>query len=270
MEAYAAIVAFLIGASLGSFLNVVIDRVPEGRSLLRPGSACDSCGRSLHPAENIPIISYIVLRGQCRTCSARIPIRVVIVEIATASLFLGLALQHRFDPRFWALAASAALMIAIFFIDWERGLILNSMTYPAALIALAIAPLWPQMGLERTFMGDGGALGSFLNSLVSGAGAFLAFLFVVYATRGGIGMGDVKLVLVMGFILGYPGIVAAIWLGVIAGGVVAIALIAAKLKGRKDAIAFGPFLAAGMIVVMLSFNWLTERHAAHGIGGILR
>lgn len=265
-----AFLAFLLGACVGSFLNVVIDRAPEGRSLLRPRSACDQCGRALHTAELIPIVSYIALRGRCRTCSNRIPIRVVIVEIATASLFLGLALQHQLDPEFWALAAATALMIAIFFIDWERGLILNSLTYPAAAIALAVSPLWPQLGFDREFLGNGGAFSSFMNSAISGVGAYLGFYLIYMASRGGFGMGDVKMALMMGFIVGYPGIVAATWIGVIAGGVVAIALIAAKIKGRKETIAFGPFLAVGMIVVILSLEWLTREHMREGIGGLLR
>ncbi len=264
-----AVLVFANGATIGSFINVVADRLPAGRSLVRPRSSCDSCHRPLSNAELIPILSYIGLRGRCRNCGAGIPLRVLLVEIATASVFTGLYLQHGFSPEFVVLAGAMAFLLAVAATDFDHQLILNSMTFPAAVAALALAAFWPELGFDRTFFGLGANLASFLNSLLSGLGAFAVFMGIAIISRQGMGWGDVKLVLVLGFLLGYPVILVSLWLGIVSGGVVAATLWATGLRGRKDVIPFGVFLAGGAIAALFLLGWLTVRYQEHGIGGIL-
>ena len=263
------VLVFAMGASIGSFINVVADRLPRGRSLVTPRSACDSCGTPLSNAELIPILSYIVLRGRCRHCSVGIPIRVLAVEIATAVLFVGLYLQHGLSGEFVVLAVAMAFLLAIATIDFDHQLILNSMTFPAVVVALAMAAFWPELGFDRTFFGLGSNWASFVNSLLSGLGAFLVFMGIAIASRQGMGWGDVKLVLVLGFLLGYPAILVSLWLGVVSGGVVAVTLWATGLRGRKDVIPFGVFLAGGAIAGLFLLGWITSRYQQHGIEGFL-
>ncbi|MBI3742917.1 MAG: prepilin peptidase [Chloroflexi bacterium] len=263
---FAAIVAFLVGASVGSFLNVVIDRVPAGKSLIRPRSFCDSCQKTLQDRDLVPIVSYLALRGHCRACGARIPLRVILVEILTAGLFAGLALAYGPHAEFIVLAAAAAYFIAIAGIDYDRQLILHSMTLPAMAVVLAISFFWPHMGLARTFLGHDGAWAAFVNSLLSGLASAAAFLAIYIATAGrGMGEGDITLAAVMGFLFGFPGIVLALWLGIVVGGVIAIGLLVLRKKSRKDAVPFGVFLAVGAIASTFLLHWITVRYQEMGL-----
>ncbi len=259
--------AFLIGAAVGSFLNVVIDRLPAGRSLVHPRSVCDACQRPLKELDMVPIVSYLALRGRCRYCGHGIPLRVLLVEAAMASLATGLYIQHGLGIELFVLGAAVALLIVVAGIDYDHQLILNKMTTPAAVAALAMAAFWPDLGFPRTFFGDEGRLDSFLNSLISGASAFSALAAVVVLSRGGMGEGDVKLTLVLGLFLGFPAVVAALWLGAVSGGIVAIALRATGRKGRKDTIPFGVFLAGGAIAAIMMIGWITSRYQEKGLGG---
>lgn len=260
-----AIFAFLIGASIGSFLNVVIDRAPEGRSLLRPPSSCDSCHTRLRVVDLIPVLSYLVLRGKCRHCGASIPFRVLFMEAAMGSLATGLYIQHGFSLELFVLGGAVAYLLVIAGIDYERQLILNSMTVPALAVTLALAAFWPDLDFPRTFFGDAGRLGSLLNSLISGAAAFGGFMAIFILSRGGMGEGDVKLAPVLGFFLGYPAVVVALWLAAISGGIVAIILWVTKRKGRKDALPYGVFLAAGAIAAIMMLQWISTRYMEEGL-----
>ena len=142
--------------------------------------------------------------------------------------------------------------MAIAVIDLEQGLILNKVLVPSAAVMLAVAPLWPVLGVERTFLGNTGVLASLESSLAAGAGAFLFFLAIVLVRRGAMGGGDVKLAGVLGLLLGFPGILVAVWLAAISGGLVALALLLLRKRGRKSEIPFGPFLAGGAIVALLA------------------
>ena len=263
----AAVLAFAIGASLGSFVNVLIDRLPEGRSIVRPRSSCDACHRELGSLEMIPIVSYLVLRGKCSACGVRIPVRVLFVELATGSMLFGLYLQHGLGLTFAVLSMIFIILIAITFIDYYHQLILNVMTYPAALAALILSLFWPELGFDRTWFGFDGALASFYNSLATATIAFLLFLLLAAVAR--MGYGDVKLVLVLGLLLGYPALIISLWIGIVVGGVVGLALIFLGGRSRKDAIPFGPFLAGGAIVAFYLLGWITERYQGLGLGGFV-
>ena len=243
---------FVIGASLGSFVNVVADRLPAGQSLVRPGSHCPHCGTHLRLFDLVPVLSYVWLRGRCRYCGAAIPARLPLVE-AGMGLLLVLALAS-YGPAaaFVVVSLAAALLMVIAVIDLEQGLILNKVLVPAAVVTLAVAPLWPVLGVERTFLGNTGALASLESSLAAGAGAFLFFLAIVLVRRGAMGDGDVKLAGVLGLLLGFPGILVAVWLAAVSGGLVAVVLLLLRKRGRKSEIPFGPFLAGGAVVALLA------------------
>ena len=238
-------VAFLIGASVGSFLNVAADRVPGGRSLVRPRSYCESCQRPLASIDMIPIFSYVWLRGKCRHCKAGIPFRVVLVEAVTGALFLAVYLLHGMGVDFVVLCACLSLLVLISLIDLEHGLILDVMVFPSIVLLLFLALFWSEIGIPRPFLGEETLIASLSNSFLSGLGAFLVFLVIAMIYPAGMGGGDVKFAPVLGLMLGFPGILFALWLSAIGGGLVAIGLVLARRKSRKDTIPFGPIMAIG-------------------------
>ncbi len=257
--------ALMLGASVGSFVNVVVDRLPAGRSLVRPPSYCESCGRPLVLLELVPVLSYFWLRGRCRVCGVAIPARVPLVEAVTALLFAGVYLRYGLGLESVILSAAVALLLVVALIDLERGLILNRVVLPSVLALLVIAPFWSELGLSRTFLGSPDMLASLLNSLLAGAGAFLLFLGIGVAFPGGMGGGDVKLAAVVGLLVGFPGVLVAVWIAVVSAGLVAISLLLLHKKNRKDAIPFGPFLALGTGAVLLAgpemLSWYGEMGA---------
>lgn len=232
-----AVLFAVLGLSVGSFLNVCIDRLPRGGSLLRPGSHCDRCGYRLGPADMVPLLSYIWLRGRCRVCGAVIPRRVPVVEGVSGLLFLFLWWHYGPTARLLLSLLYSALLLVIFVIDLEQGLVLNVVIYPAILLGLALSPLWPGLGAVRAV--EGAALG------------FVLVLLPYLIYRGGMGAGDVKLAAFMGLVTGFPQVVVAFLLSVIGGGLVAAVLLASRLKGRKAAIPFAPFMAAAIWGTML-------------------
>ena len=252
--------AFALGAAIGSFLNVVADRVPVGRSIVSPRSFCEACDRPLTTWDLLPIISYLWLRGKCRYCAARIPFRLTVVETVNGFLIAGVYLRYGGGLDFVIFCAAVSALVVIARIDLERGLILNSITYPSIVLLLVIAPLWSELGVSRPFLGDEDVVASLLSSLVGGAGSFLFFLAIVLAYPRGMGMGDVKFAAMIGLLEGIPGAAVALWIAAVSGGLVAIALLVSGRKGRKEAIPFGPFMSLGAIVVILSGTDLVSRY----------
>jgi len=231
----------VLGAIVGSFLNVVIHRVPRGGSLMRPPSACPSCGTPIRPGDNIPVISYVLLRGRCRACRARISPRYPLVEAATAALGAGAVV--RFGPHESAafVGAGGAVLIALTMIDLEFRRVPNVIVLPAA----AAATLWVVGFATATHDWPVAE-----HALLSGAAAFVLF-FLIALISGGMGMGDVKLAAFVGLYAGRFGwevAVLAVFAGFVLGGVVATGLLVARRRGRKDALPFAPSLAAGAII----------------------
>ena len=172
--------------------------MPDGRSLLRPPSYCESCQRPLASIDMVPVISYFWLRGKCRHCQAAVPFRVVLVEAATGVLFLVVFLLYGIGPDFVILSACLSLLLAVSLIDLEHKLILNSMVFPSIILLLLLAPFWTEIGITRSFLGNETLLASLANSYLSGLGAFLAFLIVAMISPAGMGGGDVKFAAVLG------------------------------------------------------------------------
>jgi leader peptidase (prepilin peptidase)/N-methyltransferase len=261
MEILLAVFFTLLGFAVGSFLNVCIDRLPAGRSLVFPSSQCDACQHRLAPGDMIPVFSYLWLRGRCRYCRARIPRRVLLVEVLTG-IFFFLA-SWRFilspdSPEYAPFAITAfwgCVFLVIMFIDWEHQLILNKVTYPsavAAIIILAIDSLLKRPGLlgHLIFLPKP----SILSGIIAGAIGFIFFLIVLLISPRGMGMGDIKLAGLIGLVTGFPLVIVALLIGIFIGGLVAVVLLFLRKKGRKDVIAYGTFLSLGPMVTLLWGN----------------
>lgn len=252
IETIFGLFAFGMGASVGSFVNVVADRFPAGKSVVSPRSHCQGCERPIPARDLLPVLSYLWLRGRCRHCRERIPARVIAVEVLVGALFAASYLKFGWGAPVVVAWTGVTLLMAVAVIDLEHRLILNRIVIPAVLVLAALAPFWPELGIERALVFEQVHLSSLANSLAAGAGALLMFLAVKAAYPAGMGAGDVKMAGMMGLLVGYPGIAVAIWTAVVIGGVVAVGLLALGGRGRKDAMPFGPFLSAGGILALLA------------------
>jgi leader peptidase (prepilin peptidase)/N-methyltransferase len=248
----------LLGLCVGSFLNLCIDRLPQGKSIVRPRSHCDSCNQTLVAADLVPFFGYLWLRGRCRYCGARIPLRLPIVELATGVIFAVLAWYYYQNFGLGSELAFAlvygALFIVIFVIDLEQGLVLNNVVLFG--IALALIFSFFQSGFEEFWPKAGP--GITLSALLGGATGFLIMLLPYLISRGGMGAGDVKLAGLIGMAVGFPQILAALLVGIIIGGLVAVVLLITRIRKRKEAIPFGPFLAVGAMVALVWGGELIE------------
>ena len=250
----------LLGLVVGSFLNVCIDRLPQNESIfLNPPSHCEACHHRLAARDLIPVFSYLWLKGHCRYCNAMIPRRVFWVELATGAIFAFLywwcvVLNPELGLKvFGVMAFYSCLFIVIFVVDLERWLILNKVVYPGMAVALLLAGLMPQPWLTQ-WMVHGIA-----NFALAGGIGFGIFFLLAIISRGGMGWGDVKLAALIGLATGFPLVFVALIIGAILGGVVAVALLIGKKRGRKEAIPFGPFLSLAAMVTLLwgsnILNW---------------
>jgi leader peptidase (prepilin peptidase)/N-methyltransferase len=244
-ESIIALIFFLLGTSIGSFLNLCIDRLPLNQSIVKPGSHCPNCNRKVARVDLIPILNYIWLRGKCRYCRAPIPIKLPIIELLTGLLFVFLYLKFGLS---WQLAMSLVylcIMITISIIDLEHQLILNVLVYPGIIIALVFSIFWPELGIVNALIGGGIGFGLML------------LPYVIYPQ--GMGAGDVKLALMIGLMTGYPEVFVTILLAIVSGGIIAIFLLITRLKKRREPIPFGPFLAGAAMVSLLwghdILNW---------------
>ncbi len=245
-----AAIAFLLGASVGSFQNVVADRLPTGQSLVTPRSHCPVCETTLRFLDMVPILSYLWLRSRCRSCGVVIPARLMAMEAATALLFLSFFLWSGLSVEALALSLVGSLFLLIAIIDMEHGLVLNRVVFPSLVGALILAPFWTTLGLSRPLLGSHGILASLLNSLAAGVGGFLIFLIIVLLFPKGIGWGDVKLAGLIGLLVGFPGGIVALWIAAVAGGLVGGFLVLLHKKGRKNALPFVPFMTLGAITAL--------------------
>jgi leader peptidase (prepilin peptidase)/N-methyltransferase len=226
------VVAAVAGLLIGSFLNVVAYRLPRGESLSHPGSRCPGCGAPIAPYDNIPVVSWLLLRGRCRRCEEPISIRYPLVEATTAVLY-ALVVVAKDDALGIALGLLlVTALVPITLIDLELRLIPNRITLPAAVGAVLAAVI-----LDISFVPE---------QLIAGAAAGGFFLLAALAYPRGMGMGDVKLAGMLGLYLGRA-VAPAIFAGLIAGVVVGAVIVARKgaREGRKTAVPFGPFLALG-------------------------
>lgn len=240
------------GLLIGSFLNVVAYRIPNEMSVLHPPSVCPSCGHEIRARDNVPILSWLLLRGRCRDCGAPISIRYPVVETTTAGVFAGAAAVL---GAVWVLPAYlwfAAVTIALVLTDLDHKRIPNRILYPGTIVATAL------LGGGAALEGD---LGSFGRSLLGGAGYFGLMLLVALVARGGFGFGDVKLAFLLGEFAAFRSwgsLFVAGFAAFVIGGLLSLALLVLGRVGRKDAIPFGPAMVAGAFAAVVVGDAIAE------------
>ena len=237
---------FLLGASIYSFLGVVVCRVPRGESVLRGRSRCDACGKTLSAMELVPCVSFLALRGRCRGCGGKIPLRSFFSELFGGALCVFCAFFFADEPARGALYfACACVLSVVALVDFDTMEIWNGSCI--ALAALGLAAVWvcPETGL--------------VSRLIGALCISVPMLLVALCIPGGFGGGDIKLMAAAGWLLGWKGAVAAAFFALLGGGGYGAILLARRKAGRKTQFAFGPFLAAGILLALFCgsavMNW---------------
>ena len=257
------VVVALFGLAIGSFLNVVAHRVPAGMSLSRPGSHCPACDHQIRNRHNIPVVSWLVLRGKCADCRVRISARYPVVELLTAVLFLGLAARVASEHQLATLPAVlyfAAMGISLSLIDLDVGRLPNSIVYPSypvLAVLLAVAAV-----AEK----DPAAL---LRAAVGALALFVLYFALAYLYPAGMGFGDVKLAGIVGGVLGfvsYPVLLVGAFAAFLLGSVVGLGKIARGRAQARSAIAFGPFMIAGALLSLFVGSAVTEFYSTVLLG----
>jgi leader peptidase (prepilin peptidase) / N-methyltransferase len=253
---------FLFGLVIGSFLNVCILRIPEGKSIVRPPSACPKCGAAIRPYDNIPVVSWLLLAGKCRACKTRISWMYPAVEALTGALFLGCWLAFGLTPAALKWAAFSAIMVILVFTDLRERVLPDMVNYTGLGIGLAISLFTPPADGTALWLSNklfpfppptpavsvmdallGAALGSSLLWIVSEA-------YFRLRGREGMGLGDVKMMLMAGAFLGVKRTLLTIFVGSVLGSLLGLAIILAKRKGSDYELPFGSFLGTAAILVV--------------------
>ena len=233
--------ALVMGLCVGSFLNVVIYRLPLGQSLVSPGSRCTTCGYQLRWYDNVPVLSWAFLGGRCRQCRAPISAQYPIVEIITALLFVLVVWLTPVGPLLVSRLILVAILVALFGIDLEHQILPNAITLPGIVIGLMFSFIAPP-GWQDALIGA--ALGAGVLYGIAGA-------YYLVRREEGLGMGDVKMLAMIGAFLGWKAVLVTLVLSSFSGAAIGLALIAAQRGGMKLALPFGTFLAVGALAAML-------------------
>jgi leader peptidase (prepilin peptidase)/N-methyltransferase len=243
--AFAAFMAGAFGLLLGSFLNVVAYRLPRGESLVLPGSRCPSCSTPIKPYDNVPVLSWLMLRGRCRACREPVSWRYPVVEGATALLLVAVVLAKGADRDVWLGVAFVLLLVPVTLIDIDHRIIPNKLMLVGMVVSIGLVLATQPEDLTEHLIA------------AAGAGGFLLLAALAYPA--GMGMGDVKLAGVMGLFLGRSA-GAAMLVALVAGSVVGALIIARKgaKEGRKTAIPFGPYLAVGGLVALFAGDAIVD------------
>jgi leader peptidase (prepilin peptidase)/N-methyltransferase len=251
LDVYAA----LLGLIAGSYLNVVIHRLPRGQSTVLPRSACPACGAPIAARDNLPLISFLLLRGRCRACRAPIGWRYPLVEAATAGLWVACAERYGLSLAAAAAALFCCLMVALALIDLEHFILPDLLTLPGIAAGLALQPWLPWGGLWPAVAGA-----------LLGAAVLLALWGGWYLLRGeeGMGLGDVKMLAMIGAFLGWKGTLVTLFFASLTGAVTGLALIVRGGAGLRSKLPFGFFLAIGGLIALFS-----GREIAAWYGGLL-
>jgi leader peptidase (prepilin peptidase)/N-methyltransferase len=238
----------VLGLIVGSFLNVCIYRLPRRQSVTWPGSRCTTCDRALSWYENVPVVSWLALRGRCRTCGERISVRYPLVELITAALFVAGYVIYGWTPLLAARLAFACAMVVLFAIDLEHHLLPNVITVPGIVIGFVLSFFLPP-GWQPSLIG-----------LVAGGGVLFAIAEAYYRFRGieGLGMGDVKMLSMIGAFLGWKLMLVTLVLSSFAGSVIGVGVIALGRGGMKAALPFGTFLAVGALTAAVAGDVIVD------------
>jgi leader peptidase (prepilin peptidase) / N-methyltransferase len=241
------VVVAVLGLVIGSFLNVVIHRVPRKESLLRPGSHCPRCDTPIRARHNVPLLGWLVLRGRCANCAEPISARYPLVELGTAALFVATAARFGLTPELPAYLYLAAIAVALTMIDLDVHRLPNAIVLPSYVVG--VLTLLPIVFVT----GDWWAAG---RALIAMAALWLFYFALALVYPGGMGFGDVKLAGVLGLYLGWLGwssVLVGTFAGFLLGGIVGALLMTLRRAGRKTAIAFGPYMLAGaMLAIFLA------------------
>jgi leader peptidase (prepilin peptidase)/N-methyltransferase len=242
----ATIIVFMLamGLAIGSFLNVCIYRLPRKESLMSPGSHCTTCDRPLTWFENVPVVSWVVLRGRCRTCQTRIAAQYPLVEAITGGVFVAAYLIYGWTPLLAARLLFACAMIVLFVIDLHHRILPNVITLPGVVAGFVLSFFLPP-GWRSSLIG-----------VIAGGGVLFAIGEAYYRTRGyeGLGMGDVKMLAMIGAFLGWPLMLVTLVFASFAGSLVGVGLLLTRRGDMKAALPFGTFLAVGAIVSAVAGN----------------
>jgi len=256
----AVIACAVIGLVIGSFLNVVIWRVPRGESVVRPPSHCPGCDRPISPRDNIPLVSWLLLRGRCRNCGTRISARYPLVELATGVLFGAFAAKFGADAALPAYLYLAAVGVALAMIDFDHKRLPDALTlpsYPVALVLLGIAAV------------AGAGATPFVRALLAGVALLGLYGVLWFVYPAGMGFGDVKLSGVLGIYLGWLGwgeLVVGAFAGFLIGGLVSIGLVLFAEAGGKTKIPFGPFMLVGALVGIFAGHSIAHAYTSVTLG----
>lgn len=233
---------FIVGSILGSFLTVVIYRVPRGESIVRPPSACPACGTRLHAWDNIPVIGYLVLRGRCRYCRAHIPVRYVAIEIMAGALPVLLHYQFGLGRELLLYWPLAYVLLVLSFIDLDLRIIPDRVTLPGIVVGLVVAPLLGVVGFWDSVLG-----------VLAGGGALylIGVLGELLLKKESMGGGDVKLAAMLGAFLGWKLVLVGLFVAFFVGAVAGVAVLARRTSKWDSSLPFGPFIALGSVIALL-------------------
>ena len=240
------------GLAIGSFLNVVIYRVPRGESIVRPGSHCPSCNEPVRGRHNVPVLGWLILRGKCASCQASISARYPIVEAATGVLFVAVALRFGITPLLPAYLYLAAIGIALAAIDFDVKRLPDVIVLPSYVVGVVL--LLGAAAID-------GNWSAIVRGLIAMTALFAFYFALAFAYPGGMGFGDVKLAGLLGLFLGWVSwgsVVVGTFGAFLLGGIAGVALIVARRAGRKSAIPFGPFMLAGAFVALFFAGAATD------------
>jgi leader peptidase (prepilin peptidase)/N-methyltransferase len=253
------LVMAVVGLLVGSFLNVVIWRVPRGESIVSPPSHCPGCDRPVRPRDNVPVLSWLLLRGRCRDCGEGISVRYPLVEAGTAAIFAVLTLRIGLDPALPAFLYLGAVGVALAMIDLDVKRLPNVIVLPSYIVALV---LLTGAALVQ------GELSPLLGAVLGMAALFALYFLLALVYPAGMGLGDVKLAGVLGLYLGWLGwaeVVTGAFLGFFFGGLVGMALMVGRRAGRKSQIPFGPFMLVGALAAILWGAPLADLYLDHAL-----
>lgn len=238
------LVTLVVGLLIGSFLNVVIHRVPRGESVVHPRSRCPGCGQEIAPVDNVPVLSWLLLRGRCRSCAEPISVRYPLVELATGVLFVAVLLWCGVS---WALPAYlylAAIAVALSAIDLDTKRLPNAIVLPSYVVALLLLLLPAALD---------GSWAAYVRAILAGAAMFAFYFLLAFVYPAGMGFGDVKLAGVLGIYLGWVSwgvVLVGGFAAFLLGAVVGIVVMVAGHGGRKTKLPFGPFMMVGAFLAL--------------------
>ncbi|HOP40700.1 MAG TPA: prepilin peptidase [Geobacteraceae bacterium] len=255
-----SVFVFIVGAVVGSFLNVCIYRIPRDESIVFPASHCPACGAGIRPFDNIPLLSYLVLRGKCRACGNRISWQYPAVELISALLTLLLFLKLHFSPTFFVLFLFCMALVVITFIDLEHQIIPDRISLSGIVLGFASSFILPWLSWKSSLIG-----------IIAGGGSLLlvAYGYQLLTKKEGMGGGDIKLLAMMGAFLGWRAIPFIIFTSSLFGSIVGVSLMLARKKDSQLPIPFGPFLAFGAVLYIFYGGRLIQWYFSLGgsIGG---